>query len=74
MYVIHYNFDSVDENGAKLHTFQSYLTAYTKSVPIKRTQGLTHHGVRIVVKLRVGLYFRLTGVLLSDQGASLDRN
>lgn len=42
---------SVDENGAKLHTFQSYLTAYTKSVPIKRTQGLTHHGVRVVVKL-----------------------
>lgn len=42
--------------------------------PKKRTQGLTHHGVRIVVKLRVGLYFRLTGVLLSDQGASLDRN
>lgn len=27
------------------------LKAYTKSVPKKRTQGLTHHGVRVVVKL-----------------------
>lgn len=45
-------FDSINENGTKLHVCKGCFTSYTQSVPMKRTfKGLTPHGVRVVVKL-----------------------